>query len=408
MIELENKKFDRLDGFRGILAISVVLQHTYAVEEKIIPKKYKLVQHLGTYFGVPSFFVLSSFLLTYKLLDQMCESKRNFTKILLICLKYLIRRFFRIYLPFAVFCSVLSMNLFFSDKLGFSYDSLYNLVALKSSGSNHLWSCIVEIKIYFFIPFVALIANLLERVLLLLVIMIILVMYTVEKYDLFNLGCIYIPWPTVGLKNYYFIFLNGSLLALTIFTIKNSSYKFKIFEKFRFLLTPAGCIMFFYGLFMCTDDYLKNGRTACQFKFSVFWTIFMFILLMVSEKSIITLFFNFPLFKKFGKFSFGVYLLHFDILNLVRLFNNITSNRSYLIFTLELAFALFFGMGFFYAVEYPLMYIGNLIMNMLPMPTQSNEIIPSLQFKYVSSTSLSIIYFITLVFFYLLFFYYIF
>ena len=166
--------------------------------------------------------------------------------------------------------------------------------------------------------------------------------------------------------------------------------------------------MFLYGLYICGNYTLENGKTACQLNFSVYWTIFMFILLMLSEKSIMAFFFNFCLFKKFGKFSFGVYLLHYDLLNVVKLFESVYLDRSYLIFGFELFFALFFGMIFFYMVEYPFMNIGNLIINMMPIPKQPNEIIPFTPFKYVLSTSLSIIYFFSLFCFYLFFYYYIF
>ena len=61
--EIENiSRFDVLDGFRGILAISVVLQHTSKIFK--MTEEYKILNSLGTFFGVPSFFVLSSFLLT--------------------------------------------------------------------------------------------------------------------------------------------------------------------------------------------------------------------------------------------------------------------------------------------------------------------------------------------------------
>ena len=58
-------RFDVLDGFRGLLAISVIIQHTIMM----LPLKgdYLLYDRIGTFIGVSTFFVLSSFLLTYKL-----------------------------------------------------------------------------------------------------------------------------------------------------------------------------------------------------------------------------------------------------------------------------------------------------------------------------------------------------
>jgi Kef-type K+ transport system membrane component KefB len=55
-----------------------------------IDPKFNLLDHVGTYFGIPSFFILSSFLLTYKLLETMNKSNGSFNEIQTIVLKYLI------------------------------------------------------------------------------------------------------------------------------------------------------------------------------------------------------------------------------------------------------------------------------------------------------------------------------
>jgi peptidoglycan/LPS O-acetylase OafA/YrhL len=47
------KKYDNLDGFRGILAISVVFQHTRQALR--LGGDYELTMELGYYFAVPSF-----------------------------------------------------------------------------------------------------------------------------------------------------------------------------------------------------------------------------------------------------------------------------------------------------------------------------------------------------------------
>ncbi len=68
----EIEKIDFLDGFRGTLAIWVLMMHsTYAL------KVNKYFRGTGSYIGVPCFFILSSFLLTYRLLNQFNNDKNK-------------------------------------------------------------------------------------------------------------------------------------------------------------------------------------------------------------------------------------------------------------------------------------------------------------------------------------------
>jgi peptidoglycan/LPS O-acetylase OafA/YrhL len=132
-----NNKIDVLDGFRGILAITVVIQHTIAHFN--LGGDYRAFDGTGYYVGVISFFILSAFLLTYKMFGQMMKSNGSKKEIIFIILKYFIRRFFRIYIPYVVFCVYAKyLNLTYSTKLGLWYDSMYNLLTLKSIGANHL------------------------------------------------------------------------------------------------------------------------------------------------------------------------------------------------------------------------------------------------------------------------------
>ena len=137
-------RFDVLDGFRGILAISVVLQHTSKIFK--MTEEYNILKSLGTFFGVPSFFVLSSFLLTNKLFELMNKSNGNLNDIKQIINKYLIRRIFRVYVPYFILCCLISARLVFSKTYGYSYASWYNLITLKKTGANHLWTVLPEVK----------------------------------------------------------------------------------------------------------------------------------------------------------------------------------------------------------------------------------------------------------------------
>ena len=128
-------RFDVLDGFRGILAFSVILQHTTGYFKMAI--EYRVCAGLGNNFGVPSFFVLSSFLLTYRQLELMSNSNGSFNAILIIIIKYLIRRFFRIYIPFFVYATFIKLE-FSTNLFGLRYPSYFDLITLKVMGYNHL------------------------------------------------------------------------------------------------------------------------------------------------------------------------------------------------------------------------------------------------------------------------------
>ena len=131
----ELEKIDFLDGYRGTLAIWVLMMHLNV---------YKYFHGTGSYIGVPCFFILSSFLLTYRLLNQFNNDKNNFKDNILIIIKYFIRRFFRIYIPFAIlaalikgFPSIRFAGLFHSSDFG----SFFDLISLKSI-YGHLWTIV--------------------------------------------------------------------------------------------------------------------------------------------------------------------------------------------------------------------------------------------------------------------------
>ncbi len=72
------EKIDFLDGFRGTLAIWVLMMHSTSI---LNINKY--FHGTGAYIGVPCFFILSSFLLTYRLLNQFNPKKRTLLSFLL-------------------------------------------------------------------------------------------------------------------------------------------------------------------------------------------------------------------------------------------------------------------------------------------------------------------------------------
>ena len=252
------RRFDVLDGFRGILAISVVLQHTSKIFK--MTEEYNILKSLGTFFGVPSFFVLSSFLLTNKLFELMNKSNGNLNDIKQIINKYLIRRFFRVYVPYFILCCLISARLVFSKTYGYSYASWYNLITLKKTGANHLWTVLPEVKYYLFIPIFTFITYKLQKLFVLWISIIIIIMFWVEVFDIYGLKCWVIPWPRGENLLYVFqLFFNGSLLGLIYYKINNSTYEFNQLKKLRFLLSYLTFFYFLFGLKLASKFFFKSS-----------------------------------------------------------------------------------------------------------------------------------------------------
>ena len=368
-------RFDVLDGFRGLLVISVILQHIVAVFAwGRLNEFYHNFDYVGTYFGVPSFFILSSFLLTYKLFETMNKSNGTLVQLQTIILKYLIRRFFRIYVPYFIFCTLLSNDLLFSKKGGFTYDSWFNMISLKNTGRNHLWTCIPEMKYYLFIPFLTLIVYKTQKVIIIWIALYIIISAYIEHNNWINLKCVHIPWPNgISLRYSIRIFLNGSVLALIFYKYKQfKNKKIVTSRSLEFLVTIALTIMFIYGLMLTTASYMGQDIVYfCHYKYSIYWACFI-ILLLLHPKSLFSFIINLLIFKNFGKFSFGIYLLHFEALNVIYLIEN-TKIMEYrpVVMIIQLFSAFLFGKIFFYLIENPLMNLGNLIIRHLP--EQSND-----------------------------------
>lgn len=121
-------RFDHLDGYRGFLAILVVCQHS--ASQLHFPGDYHIFDSIGNFVGVSGFFALSSFLLTFRLLKDFAKSANSFLDSLVVVFKYATKRFFRIYIAFVLYVSMLQIDVkFFGGD--WAYSSWYSLVTLQ-------------------------------------------------------------------------------------------------------------------------------------------------------------------------------------------------------------------------------------------------------------------------------------
>ncbi len=119
-------RFDYFDGYRGLLAILVVLHHCFGHFQ--LENDWKVFDGVGNHVGVSGFFVLSTFLHTYLLLKNL-EKSTCLKDVCLVVAKYAIKRFFRIYVAFVIFTSVLKLGPKFIGG-HFYYASWYSIVSL--------------------------------------------------------------------------------------------------------------------------------------------------------------------------------------------------------------------------------------------------------------------------------------
>lgn len=161
------KHFGFLDGLRGFSAMVVVSAHaTYGNDDDF----FKWVGMFAGSLAMPLFYILSSFLLTYRLSSELAKCEFTFSlKTAFFISKYFIRRFFRIYVVYFIFLSVAySLPLLAPDyefikiRMVMNTRTWFEMITLHSNCS-FLWSIPVEIVYYFILPLVCIFFKLADR-----------------------------------------------------------------------------------------------------------------------------------------------------------------------------------------------------------------------------------------------------
>jgi len=354
-------KFDFLDGFRGSLATWVILHHLSTYMQ--LQCDYRYFDQTGYYIGVIGFFILSSFLLSYRLLVQLHDSHSE-TILSVLFLKYGIKRFFRIYLPFVVMVSLIKFV--WPGFGGYnSYDSAswWDIIALKKPGSAHLWTIAPEIKYYFFIPIFTLISFKLKKFWLIYDLFLVISLYIVESRRLFkklfprmvnfNLvdgGHLFLTRFTV----FYF----GSIMALFFYQFKTSRYfKYAQNSFVKTLIAIFSVYVYIKGLKIWSPYYNNLSYENDTFNAGSYWGIFLLIM-MIGAPNFFTNSFSFLRYA--GRFSFGIYLFHPMCLHFIKIHLAPFKTSFELIF-----YAIFFsylaGFLFYYLVENLFIKIANFL-----------------------------------------------
>jgi len=328
-MDVQKVNFVFLDSFRGLCALFVMIHHSsfwhHHNESWHVHKLLKVITYLAITLAVNGFFILSAFLLTYRLLKELFQLEIKSSKNIFIVLsKYFVRRFFRIYMVFVVYCSIIkfapdSWNLSYmptaaNSKLSPSWSSL---VFFKDSGSSHLWTILPEIKYYFLIPILCLPVLFRFRLTGLIIILTFFILnilsvnkniYGVTNYDGNAVWEVNFPLS-------FPIFLNGSLIAFLIFyleTYRNSFFNYNFL--ISIILNLICLSLIFCGIYYSKDLLLQRKYFFSPYHYSsLIWALTLFLMFISKERiNVIKKYFfeenNFL--KKMGKISFGIYLWH--------------------------------------------------------------------------------------------------
>ncbi|CAF0913166.1 unnamed protein product [Brachionus calyciflorus] len=343
----EEKHFGYLDGYRGFLAIFVVITHSK------MTSKCELVDFIfvrGEQVAVNGFFVLSAFLLTYLLIKDFENSSKP---ILLTILKYFIRRFFRIYLVYFIVVTGLS----FGPKIlagHYSYSPWFNLITLDNTGWNHLWTVPAEIKYYFFIPIFAYLFTRFEKLKLLILIGCILFTQLNREYNLIVKPSDFVFEKRHFLHVRFSVFFYGTIAAFTLHIIESYEKLTKTIKNklVQISINISSVLLLLYSIRIHDYNHKLSRDTT-----GGYWSLIV-LAMTLGHPNILSNIFSNEFLRNCGRFSFGIYLLH-------PIFIQLTLNLKYTQLQIDFTFVVMVktycaGCLFFYIIEKNCMNLGNL------------------------------------------------
>ena len=306
------------------------------------------------------FFILSSFLLTHNLINQVSKST-TFRNVQLIILKYFIRRFFRIYLPFFFVCTLIKgVSLRFIGMYASNTNSWLSMISLQSTGFTHLWTIAPEIKYYFFIPlFVLITVKVFNKYRLAWLILTILSCFCIEYFNLFMQITKDFELPEGHVFTTRFtVFFLGSILALIYDDIYKKERLIQFLNRFKFIIGILSSLMYIKTLKYGSGSYNHHlNEYECFFK-AGFHLAIIYLLMLIGDCNFFTNIFKNSFLKLAGKFSFGIYLFHpMCLVEVNRYFSGYFVYKSEkLVFAFFVSFLT--GALFFYLIEQPLIKLA--------------------------------------------------
>ncbi len=311
-------KIDGLDGFRGILVLSVIVFHTFLV---FSPEN--LSQFSGGFLAVESFFVLSGFLITKSLIVK----NKKLNKFSEVYLDFLKSRFLRL-LPAFTVLSVIEISivhLFFPERLKnllnellFSSLNVHNWWLImrevpyferfqETLFNLHFWSLSIEWQYYLIWGAVFLILLKFSKT----VAAIFTIMFaSLSVLDMYMFYKMYenIDRVYFGTDARFYSFMIGSLLALTENKI----------EKRNWIFLTIGIISL---IFLLTSFFLLNNYESYMYPFGflAISIISALLILSVLKSEFFDKLLSFYPLSYIGVRSYSLYLWHFPIFSFLSL-----------------------------------------------------------------------------------------
>ena len=392
-----SSRFDYFDGLRGLYVLIVVVRHMLDLVVSTC-KDYRILDVMAVEIGVVGFFMLSSCLLTYRLtkeIDQGLEKihsasdsdavlenrpfwnlrlhlKAFWTSLdikfyLLVTLKYAFRRFFRIYVTVIIYIIIRQ-----HQRKDFN---LIKALRLRTVVQSVLWTIEPECKYYFLIPAICIVMHRCKRFSLFICLLVGYLMLANGRYQVVYYVWSYDDSNRMLLHSSIQHFLSGSLVALIYYySIENGKHhlvdrvlKNSVFKCLLTILLMVLSTVLFYGYSSYWNDYefIAKNSTVSYLKYdirknhqsTVFMAVAMLIMMVSAPNWYTQIFSKSGFLKKCGKYSFGMYILHVDIIDEIRASSlKLKSGFEYLVVILSLVY--FVGFLFFRVMEVPMMNVA--------------------------------------------------
>ena len=327
-----NTHNNALDGLRGYAIIIVLLSH--------LSDYHKIFHFTGIgKMGVFLFFVLSSYLLDYQIINFLKYKNENLYN-LKFWINYFLRRFLRI-LP--LYFLVLFINTFlehFRIKHCVNIGGLTGLIEHFSmlKGNYHFWSIPVEFRYYLFSP-------------------LIIILLKLMKWNV--LGTCLLFSVLYYLSNTYFVQFDNQVqffINLTPFIVGSIMAYFISFYK-SFLQKQMSMLIVIGSLgmilpFLLVPSYYDVGRIFFHKYILIVSTLFGFLLLsLISNKdNFLKVIFSNRIFMIFGRLSFSIYLIHINVIE----FSNSTFGDNTLSIFISITFIMIISFFTYRFIELPL------------------------------------------------------
>ena len=341
------ERLEYLDSFRGVLCISVLLTH-YDWGEQTLS---------GFFFGVIGFFILSSFLLTHRLIKQY-ENAKNIQQIINTTINYFIMRFFRIYVPYIIYC-ILNAKIFNETEITKDY-TIYDFISLKNFIQIiHIWTMPVEIMFYFFVPPIAYCFSKIYKnklVVWIIYIMNFIYMILVRCFNLLTIGDFN---DVAKFESYIPIFLMGSILAVLYIHLEHSK-RLELLNQYKIFNFLISLICFIIFITLCRfQGWFKLYRND-GFICASFMSLLIFFMLIVPDNYLNKFLSQTKTFYIFGKYSYGIYLFHINCILLSKKYINIMPSDLFILF---LILSLLVGILYFHIIENNSIKLARICMN---------------------------------------------